>query len=51
MLAVRKPADPLSADQKLVSDLAAQAGLVLRNVRLTEALGRASTTGPRRSVS
>ncbi len=40
VLAVRKPAnDPLSpADEKLVSDLAAQAGLVLRNVRLTEEL-------------
>jgi signal transduction histidine kinase len=40
VLAVRKPAsDPLSvADEKLVADLAAQAGLVLRNVRLTEAL-------------
>jgi len=40
VLAVRKPSsDPLSvADEKLVSDLAAQAGLVLRNVRLSEAL-------------
>lgn len=40
VLSVRKPpSDPLSpADEKLVSDLAAQAGLVLRNVRLTEAL-------------
>jgi signal transduction histidine kinase len=40
VLDVRKPAnDPLSpADEKLVSDLAAQAGLVLRNVRLTEEL-------------
>jgi signal transduction histidine kinase len=39
-LAVRKPAtDPISpADDKLVADLAAQAGLVLRNVRLTEEL-------------
>ena len=39
-LAVRKPqSDPISpADDKLVSDLAAQAGLVLRNVRLTEEL-------------
>ena len=39
-LAVRKPAsDPISpADDKLISDLAAQAGLVLRNVRLTEEL-------------
>ena len=40
VLAVRKPlSDPVSpADEKLVADLAAQAGLVLRNVRLTEAL-------------
>jgi signal transduction histidine kinase len=40
VLDVRKPAnDPLSpADEKLVSDLAAQAGLVLRNVRLTAEL-------------
>jgi signal transduction histidine kinase len=39
-LAVRKPAsDPVTpADEKLVADLAAQAGLVLRNVRLTEEL-------------
>jgi len=39
-LAVRKPAsDPVSpADEKLVADLASQAGLVLRNVRLTEEL-------------
>ena len=39
-LAVRKPAaDPVSpADDKLVADLAKQAGLVLRNVRLTEEL-------------
>ena len=39
-LAVRKPAaDPVSpADEKLIADLAAQAGLVLRNVRLTEEL-------------
>ncbi|MGZ8582504.1 MAG: sensor histidine kinase [Actinomycetota bacterium] len=39
-LAVRKPAsDPISpADDKLISDLASQAGLVLRNVRLTEEL-------------
>jgi signal transduction histidine kinase len=39
-LAVAKPAsDPVSpADDKLVADLAAQAGLVLRNVRLTEDL-------------
>jgi signal transduction histidine kinase len=39
-LAVRKPAaDPLSpADEKLIADLAAQAGLVLRNVRLSEEL-------------
>jgi signal transduction histidine kinase len=39
-LAVRKPSsDPLSpADEKLIADLASQAGLVLRNVRLTEAL-------------
>jgi signal transduction histidine kinase len=39
-LAVRKPpSDPISpADDKLISDLAAQAGLVLRNVRLTEEL-------------
>lgn len=39
-LAVRKPAaDPISpADEKLIADLAAQAGLVLRNVRLTEEL-------------
>ena len=39
-LAVRKPqSDPISpADDKLVSDLASQAGLVLRNVRLTEEL-------------
>ena len=39
-LAIRKPpADPVSpADDKLVTDLAQQAGLVLRNVRLTEEL-------------
>jgi signal transduction histidine kinase len=39
-LAVRKPAsDPVSpSDEKLIADLAAQAGLVLRNVRLTEEL-------------
>jgi signal transduction histidine kinase len=39
-LAVRKPAsEPVSpADEKLVADLASQAGLVLRNVRLTEEL-------------
>ncbi len=39
-LAVRKPAsDPISpADEKLISGLASQAGLVLRNVRLTEEL-------------
>jgi signal transduction histidine kinase len=39
-LAIRKPSsDPISsADDKLVSDLASQAGLVLRNVRLTEEL-------------
>ncbi len=39
-LAVRKPAnDPVSpADEKLIAGLAAQAGLVLRNVRLTEEL-------------
>jgi signal transduction histidine kinase len=39
-LAVRKPvSDPVSpSDEKLVADLAAQAGLVLRNVRLTEEL-------------
>ncbi len=39
-LAVRKPAsDPVSpTDEKLVADLAAQAGLVLRNVRLAEEL-------------
>jgi signal transduction histidine kinase len=39
-LAIRKPvADPVSpADDKLVADLAQQAGLVLRNVRLTEEL-------------
>jgi signal transduction histidine kinase len=39
-LAVRKPSsDPLTpADEKLVADLASQAGLVLRNVRLSEAL-------------
>jgi signal transduction histidine kinase len=39
-LAVTKPAsDPVSpADEKLIADLAAQAGLVLRNVRLTEDL-------------
>ncbi len=39
-LAVRKPAaDPISpADEKLIADLAAQAGLVLRNVRLSEEL-------------
>ena len=39
-IAVRKPAsDPISpADEKLVADLAAQAGLALRNVRLTEEL-------------
>ncbi len=40
VLTVRKPpSDPVSpADEKLVADLAAQAGLVLRNARLTEAL-------------
>ena len=39
-LAVRKPPnDPMSpADEKLISGLASQAGLVLRNVRLTEEL-------------
>jgi signal transduction histidine kinase len=39
-LAVRKPeSDPLSpAESRLLDDLAAQAGLVLRNVRLTEEL-------------
>jgi signal transduction histidine kinase len=39
-LVVRKPpADPVSpADEKLIADLAAQAGLVLRNVRLSEEL-------------
>jgi signal transduction histidine kinase len=39
-LAVKKPAnEPLTpADQDLISDLADQAGLVLRNVRLTEDL-------------
>jgi signal transduction histidine kinase len=39
-LAVRKPSsDPIThADEKLIADLAAQAGLVLRNVRLSEAL-------------
>ncbi|MGZ5296439.1 MAG: histidine kinase [Actinomycetota bacterium] len=39
-LAVRKPSsDPVSpADEKLIADLASQAGLVLRNVRLSEAL-------------
>jgi signal transduction histidine kinase len=39
-LAIRKPSsDPVSpADEKLIADLASQAGLVLRNVRLTEAL-------------
>ncbi len=39
-LSVRKPADePLTpSDRELVSDLAHQAGLVLRNVRLTEDL-------------
>ena len=39
-LAVRKPPnDPISpADEKLISGLASQAGLVLRNVRLTEEL-------------
>ena len=39
-LAVRKPSsDPVSpADEKLIADLAGQAGLVLRNVRLTEEL-------------
>jgi signal transduction histidine kinase len=40
VLSIRKPAaDPVSpADEKLVADLAGQAGLVLRNVRLTEEL-------------
>jgi signal transduction histidine kinase len=40
VLTVRKPPnDPLTvAEDKLVNDLAAQAGLVLRNVRLTEEL-------------
>jgi len=39
-LAVRKPAsEPVTpADEKLMADLAGQAGLVLRNVRLTEEL-------------
>ncbi len=39
-LAVRKPAsDPVTpSDEKLMNDLAGQAGLVLRNVRLTEEL-------------
>jgi signal transduction histidine kinase len=39
-LAIRKPpSDPVSpADEKLVAGLASQAGLVLRNVRLTEEL-------------
>jgi signal transduction histidine kinase len=39
-LTVRKPSsDPISpADEKLIADLASQAGLVLRNVRLSEAL-------------
>jgi signal transduction histidine kinase len=39
-LAIRKPSsDPVSpADEKLATDLAAQAGLVLRNVRLAEDL-------------
>ncbi|MBA3689902.1 MAG: hypothetical protein H0W82_00630 [Actinobacteria bacterium] len=39
-LAIQKPAsDPVSsADEKLIADLAGQAGLVLRNVRLTEEL-------------
>jgi signal transduction histidine kinase len=39
-LAVRKPSsDPVSpSDEKLIADLASQAGLVLSNVRLTEAL-------------
>jgi len=39
-LAVRKPpSDPVTpSDEKLMSDLAGQAGLVLRNVRLTEEL-------------
>ncbi len=39
-LAVRKPpSDPVTpADEKLIADLASQAGLVLRNVRLSEAL-------------
>ncbi len=39
-LAVRKPvSDPVSAaDEKLIAGLASQAGLVLRNVRLTEEL-------------
>jgi signal transduction histidine kinase len=40
VLTVRKPAsDPLSpSDEKLIAGLAGQAGLLLRNVRLTEAL-------------
>jgi signal transduction histidine kinase len=39
-LAIRKPAsDPVTpSDEKLISDLAGQAGLVLRNVRLNEEL-------------
>ena len=39
-LAVHKPtSDPVTpADEKLIADLASQAGLVLRNVRLSEAL-------------
>ena len=39
-LAIRKPAsDPVTpSDEKLIADLAGQAGLVLRNVRLNEEL-------------
>ena len=55
-LAVRKPpTDPLSpSDEKLVGDLARQAGLVLRNVRLTEELKarlEELTTAQRRIVA
>ena len=46
---MKPPNDPLTvAEDKLVDDLAAQAGLLLRNVRLTEEL-RANLDGLRAS--
>ena len=44
----KPPSDPLTpAEEKLVDDLAAQAGLVLRNVRLIEELGPSRSSAPR----